>query len=563
MNRKINSIIAIVVSIIIIGIMLFLSLSKEKTQADIINEQLRKQNASWIAVDYSKDIMNIPSVYIEETEEDYITEEYKNYIFNSETKDKFIPEGYNYEDLIVSKNNKKTKISGLLFLTTNVTQNAHSLNLDDQLNWKEYFTPGKKQICGSCTAMGVTAGLEAYINRKYAINNNFNFEKVMFSPQYLISYTSFNGCGGIRTPYYLYFIHLNDSRPENINFTIKTKLKNQLNQINSFNVSTNNKVSLYTLIQYSIFNNEVPFGVPLEKDVPLLGYDSCEINGLIPNSNRTRAGMDLTPLNFISRNYFDKNFCPDSGDLLDRVKNIDNNLLYTPQKKNNINKHFIEYSFKVDANCRNREKDVQNIKEALTVSPLVATLNYYSSIYNYKNGIWEKPIDENRSITSRGNPSSHVVVISGWGIDRISGREYWILKNNWEDGWGDNSYLRTWIGDTDLNIECNGIYGFGGNLITKPGREINAIYDQIKFENENRDEIERQRIEKLENQNQPLERVPNFPNDINPLREYQMLNINYQDTKYISDKKCTNIMSCMSNKLAGFYGNNNQGNELT
>jgi len=565
MNKKTNTIIAIIITIIIISLLVIITVpKKEQTQADVINEQLKKQNGSWTARNYSSDIMNIPLVYFDEDEKDYITEEYKNYIFNTENKNKFIPKDYNYTDLIVTNNKSKTKLSGLISLTKNQSANSPELDLEDILDWKNYFTPGKKQICGSCTAIGITAGLEAYVNRKYSLDSRFNSEKIMFSPQYFMAYTNFKGCAGIRPSYYLYFLHLNNTNPNNINHTIKTKLKNQIPELNKFNVGDKNRVSLSTLIQYSIYNNEIPFGIPLEKDVPLLGYDSCEIKELNDrNSNFSLAGMDLRPLHFIPRNYIDANFCPD---FRDQNGDTDNHKLYVPEKKDNINKHFIEYTFKVDSNCKNLTQSVKNIKEALTISPLVASLNYYKSIYNYSSGVWEKPEDENIPINSLGQRSGHVVVISGWGVDKISGKEYWILKNNWRDDWGDNSYLKTWIGDSDLNIECKDIFGFGGELIIKPNREINGIYDQIKYEEEHKDVIEELKKERFENiLPRPNYQIPDLQRDLNPLFEYYLKNINYLETKEITNTKCISIMNCISNKLNSFYGTEiaTQGNKMT
>lgn len=556
MNKKTNTIIAIILTIIIISLLIIITVpKKEQTQADIINEQLKKQNASWNARNYSSEIMDIPLVYFDD-EENNITEEYKDYLFNTETKNKFLTKNYNYDDLIVTTDKSKTKLSGLLSLTNNISINKKTLNLEDILDWKNYFTPGKKQICGSCSAMGVTSGLEAYVNRKYALDNRFNAEKIMFSPQYLISYTNFKGCAGLRNSYYLFFLHLNNTDPNNINNTIKTKLKNQIRELNKFNVDDKNRVRLSTLIQYSIYNNEVPFGVPLEKEVPLLGYDSCEIKGLNEiNPYFSLAGMDLRPLNFIPKNYIDTNFCPDIGD---KKKDSDPNQLYIPEKKDNIDKYFIEYTFKVDSNCKDLNQSVQNIKEALTISPLVASLTYYKSIYNYDSGIWEKLIDENISVDNLGRRSGHAIVISGWGVDKISGKEYWILKNNWRDDWGDKSYMRTWIGDSDLNIECKDIFGFGGELIVKSNREINAIYDQIKYEEEHKDEIEELKKEKLENiLPRPNYQIPDLQRDLNPLFDYNIRNINYLETKEVINTKCISIRDCISNKLNNFYGLNN------
>lgn len=34
----------------------------------------------------------------------------------------------------------------------------------------------------------------------------------------------------------------------------------------------------------------------------------------------------------------------------------------------------------------------------------------------------------------------HAVIITGWGVS--GGQEYWIVKNSWGTGWGENGYFR-------------------------------------------------------------------------------------------------------------------------
>lgn len=555
MNRKLNSIIAIVISIIIIGIMLFLSLSKEKTQADILNEQLRKQNASWIAADYPKEITNIKITQtLQDLKQDQENNLENHKIFNQNTKDQYL-----------SGKNKKQyyfniKTTGL-FLLTDTTISSPIYEYNDNINWKEKMTNNKNQAkCGACNVFALLGAIEGYINNKNNLTGN---NKLNLSEQYLVSYTNFAGCRGAGLDYYIKFVSLNGN-VENTNQYLKQKIKGEISLENKIINGTN---KLQTRTQLSIDVGEIPYGVPLENQLPYLAYDSCEIGNFYPNSKTTSTNMNILPLLIKSGNgrvrleQINANFCPDNSD--------ENQNLYVPKKNNNFTKYFISDHFIVDTdNCKlNKIETIQNIKDALLISPLATSISFYDSMYNYKSGIWTKIIDED-------NPSlAHGLTIVGWGTDNIRNKEYWILKNNWGDGWGENGYFRVWIGDTDTGLECSRILGFSGELISKSGQEINDLLPIAKQEIEAERQAEIQRINaeqlrqenlqrRIENIPQPITPIPNFPNDIDPLREYQILNINYQDTKYISDKKCTNIMSCMSNKLTGFYGNN-QGNELT
>lgn len=555
MNRKINSIIAIVVSIIIIGIMLFLSLSKEKTQADIINEQLRKQNASWIASDYPKEITNIKITQtLQDLKQDQENNLENHKIFNQNTKDQYL-----------SGKNKKQyyfniKTTGL-FLLTDATISSPIYEYDDNINWKENMTNNKNQArCGACNIFALLGAIEGYINNKNNLTGN---NKLDLSEQYLVSYTNFAGCRGAGLDYYIKFVSLNEN-VENTNQYFKNKIKGEIGLENKI-IQGTNKLQTRTLL--SIDAGEIPFGVPLENQLPYLAYDSCEIGNLNQNTKTTSTNMNILPLliksgtDRVRLEQINAQFCPDNSD--------DGQNLYSPKKNNNLTKYFISDHFIVDTkNCKsNKIETIQNIKDALFVSPLATSIIYYDSMSRYRSGIWTKIIDEDRPALAHG------VTIVGWGTDKIRNKEYWILKNNWGDSWGENGYFRVWIGDPDLELECSRIFGFSGELISKSGKEINDLLPIVRQEIETEKLAEIQRINaeqlrqenlqrKIDNIQQPTTPIPNFPNDINPLREYQILNINYQDTKYISDIKCKTIMDCMSNKLAGFYGNN-QGNELT
>ncbi|XP_049813396.1 dipeptidyl peptidase 1-like [Schistocerca nitens] len=94
------------------------------------------------------------------------------------------------------------------------------------------------------------------------------------------------------------------------------------------------------------------------------------------------------------------------------------------------------------------------IQEALVQNgPVAAGFMVYDDFRQYAGGVYkhvETRVDFNPRV-----PTSHAVLIVGYGVDDASGEKYWIVKNSWGAEWGDSGYFLMLRGVNECGIESN------------------------------------------------------------------------------------------------------------
>jgi len=86
-----------------------------------------------------------------------------------------------------------------------------------------------------------------------------------------------------------------------------------------------------------------------------------------------------------------------------------------------------------------------SMQKALMRGPIIATMTVYYDFFYYTGGIYEHVND-----TIAGY---HAVCLVGWGTDKTTGEDYWIAKNSWGTGWGENGWFKIKRGTDESNIE--------------------------------------------------------------------------------------------------------------
>eukprot|EP01061_Rhynchopus_euleeides_P020931 TRINITY_DN33_c0_g1_i6.p1 TRINITY_DN33_c0_g1~~TRINITY_DN33_c0_g1_i6.p1 ORF type:complete len:346 (+),score=139.13 TRINITY_DN33_c0_g1_i6:49-1038(+) len=86
---------------------------------------------------------------------------------------------------------------------------------------------------------------------------------------------------------------------------------------------------------------------------------------------------------------------------------------------------------------------VEKIMTALQQGPVSAAFTVYADFPTYKSGVYHH--------TSGSSLGGHAVEIVGYGVE--SGTNYWLVKNSWNEEWGEGGFFKIRRGHNECGIE--------------------------------------------------------------------------------------------------------------
>jgi hypothetical protein len=90
----------------------------------------------------------------------------------------------------------------------------------------------------------------------------------------------------------------------------------------------------------------------------------------------------------------------------------------------------------------------------------------------YRSGIIDDPACGGQVASSL----DHGLVIVGYGIDDVTGMEYWKIKNSWRDNWGEAGYLRVAKGTNMCGVAMSPLQPKGvHNIVPIPDEEVEVV----------------------------------------------------------------------------------------
>lgn len=119
----------------------------------------------------------------------------------------------------------------------------------------------------------------------------------------------------------------------------------------------------------------------------------------------------------------------------------------TPRCKRQCSEDKYSKSYKDDKTKASRAYSINGVEkiqtEIMTYGTVSAAFSVYEDFPTYKSGVYQHK--------TGGMLGGHAIAIIGWGVE--DGTDYWIVKNSWNEQWGDGGTFKILRGSNECGIE--------------------------------------------------------------------------------------------------------------
>jgi len=99
-------------------------------------------------------------------------------------------------------------------------------------------------------------------------------------------------------------------------------------------------------------------------------------------------------------------------------------------------------------------RDDEATMQAVLKQPLSIAFNVADSAIYYDSGI----IDSDECKKNTNDDLNHAINLVGYGTDKASGKDYWVIRNSWSTYWGDQGYFKVVRGEKDCGVTTDAGY---------------------------------------------------------------------------------------------------------
>jgi len=121
----------------------------------------------------------------------------------------------------------------------------------------------------------------------------------------------------------------------------------------------------------------------------------------------------------------------------------------TPQCQRQCSESGYSKSYKDDKTKASRAYSINGVEkiqtEIMTYGTVSAAFTVYSDFPTYKSGVYKHTTNEALG--------GHAIAIIGWGT--LDGTDYWLVKNSWNEQWGDGGTFKILRGSDECGIESD------------------------------------------------------------------------------------------------------------